>query len=81
MSGSFYLVQKALVAFRGVATILCGLRMLVHLGSGFNSKRQFKSMKGSLEPPLSPSWSNPSDLCPWLPRASQHDAGNKDLSV
>lgn len=34
----FNLVQKALVAFCGVVTVLCGLRMSVHLGSGFNFK-------------------------------------------
>lgn len=77
----FYLVQKALVAFCGVVTVLCGLRMSVHLGNGFNFKNNSEAWREALERPFSPSWSNPSDLCPWLPRALQHEAGNKDLAV
>jgi hypothetical protein len=72
--------KNALVAFCGGVTILCGLRMWCNSVVGFILKAMEKQ-EGQPLKPLSPSWSNPSDLCPWLPRALQHEAGNKDLSV
>lgn len=43
--------------------------------AAFNLKTTTQKSEGWPELPLSPSKSNPSNLCPWLPRALQHEAG------
>lgn len=65
----FNLVQKkkknnnALVAFCGVVTVLCGLRMSVQLGSWFNFKINGKTGRAALEP-LAPVGQTPATFAP-----------------